>query len=135
VIGLDTNILVRYITQDEPRQAAMANRLIEGALSAESPGFVSTVVLVELAWVLESGYGCGRDQVASVFERLLRARPLIVESAEIVAHAVRSYAVGGADFADCLIERVGRGAGCDHTLTFDRIAARDAGMRLLEAGR
>jgi predicted nucleic-acid-binding protein len=135
VIGLDTNILVRYITQDEPRQAATANRLIEEALSAESPGFVSTVVLVELAWVLESGYGCGRQHVASVLDRLLRVRPLVVESAEVVARAVRSYAVGGADFADCMIERVGRSAGCDHTLTFDRVAARDAGMRLLEAGR
>ena len=135
MIGLDTNILVRYLTQDNATQAAAANRLIEDTLTAEQPGFVAVVVLVELAWVLESGYGCDRRQIASILDRLLRARPLVIENAEAVSQAIRIYAAGKADFADCMIERAGRLNGCDFTLTFDRIAAKDSGMRLLESQR
>jgi predicted nucleic-acid-binding protein len=131
VIGLDTNVLVRYLTQDDPRQSALANRLIEETLSADEPGFVSVVALVELVWVLESGYGCHRAQVSAVLERLLRARPLVVERAEAVWQAARVFAAGKADFADCMIERAGHAGSCDHTVTFDRVAAKDAGMHLL----
>ena len=131
MIGLDANILVRYLTQDDPKQAALANRLIEETLSAEHPGFVSTVALVELVWVLESGYGCDRAQISTVLERLLRAKPLVVERAEVAWQAARLFAAGKADFADCMIERAGHADACDHTLTFDRLAAKGAGMRLL----
>ena len=132
MIGLDTNVLVRYLTQDEPRQAALANRLIEETLTADEPGFVSAVALVELVWVLESGYGCDRVQVAAVLERLLRAKPLVVEGAEVAWQATRIFSAGKADFADCMIERAGHAGSCDHTVTFDRLAAKDAGMRLLD---
>ena len=132
MIGLDTNVLVRYITQDDPRQTALANLLLEERLSAETPGFVSLVVLVELVWVLESGYESDRAEIASVLDRLLRAKPLVVERADVASQAARLYASGKADFADCVIERTGHANACDHTLTFDRRAAKDAGMRLLE---
>ena len=132
MIGLDTNILVRYLTQDDLAQAALANRLIEETLSAERQGFISTVVLVELVWVLESGYGCGRAAVSSVLERILRAKSLIVEHADVAWQAARSFTAGKADFADCMIERASNANGCEHTLTFDRVAARAAGMRLLD---
>jgi predicted nucleic-acid-binding protein len=135
VIGLDTNVLVRYLTQDDARQAALANQLLEKTLSAERPGFVSTVALVELVWVLESGYGCDRAQVVAVVERLLRTRTLRVENAEVAWQAVRRFAAGAADFADCLIERAGAAGGCEVTLTFDRAAAKAAGMQLLDAAR
>jgi predicted nucleic-acid-binding protein len=132
VIGLDTNILVRYLTQDEPKQAALANVLIEETLTAESPGFVSTVALVELVWVLESGYSCARAQIVAILERLLRAKPIVVERADVAWQAARLFATGNADFADCLIERAGHANACDHTLTFDRLAVKGAGMRLLD---
>jgi predicted nucleic-acid-binding protein len=132
VIGLDTNVLVRFLTQDDPKQAALANRLIEQTLSAENPGFVSTVALVELVWVLESGYGCARGEIASVLDRLLRVKPLVVERADVAWQAARRFAGGNADFADCMIERAGHANTCDHTLTFDRTAAKSAGMRVLE---
>lgn len=131
MIGLDTNVVVRYLTQDEPRQTALANELIEQTLSAENPGFVSTVTLVELVWVLESGYACDRAQIVAVVERLLRARSLLIEEADRAWQAIRVYARGRADFADCMIERAGHAHGCDHTTTFDRAAAKGAGMRLL----
>lgn len=131
MIGLDTNVLVRYLTQDDPRQAALANELMEKRLGPENPGFVSVVVLVELAWVLEVGYRQDRTAIALVLERLLRAKPLVIETAEVAWQAVRLFAAGSADFADCIIERIGKEHDCEYTLTFDRQAARDAGMRLL----
>jgi predicted nucleic-acid-binding protein len=132
VIGLDTNILVRYLTQDDPRQAALANRLIEETLSADGPGFVARVALGELVGVLKGGYGCDRARVGGVLGGLLRPKPLVVECAEAAGQATRLFGVGRADFADCMIERAGRANSCDHTLTFDRLAAKDAGMRLLD---
>jgi predicted nucleic-acid-binding protein len=135
VIGLDTNVLIRYLTQDEPRQAALANELIETRLSADTPGFVSAVALIELVWVLESGYECDRAQIVAVLERLLRAKPFVIEHADVAWQAVRSFAASKAEFADCMIERAGAANQCDYTATFDRSAARTAGMRLLEASR
>lgn len=133
MIGLDTNVVVRYLTQDDPAQAALANRLIEETLSADQPGFISTVVLVELVWVLETGYACDRAKISMVLDRLLRARQLVVESADLAWQASRIFTDGKADFADCVIERAGNANGCEHTLTFDRLAAKGAGMRLLGA--
>jgi predicted nucleic-acid-binding protein len=133
MIGLDTNVLVRYLTQDDPEQTALANRLIEETLSADHSGFISTVTLIELIWVLESAYGCERAAAATILERILRAKPFSVEHADVAWQAMRRYATSRADFADCMIERAGHASGCDHTLTFDRVAARDTGMRLLES--
>ena len=130
MIGLDTNILVRYIMQDDPRQSPKATRLIE-ALSNESPGFVPLVAIVELVWVLGSSYDLGREQVASALELLLRSKELIVDRADQVVKALRVFKLGSADFADCLIERIASSAGCTATMTFDIGAAKSAGMRLL----
>jgi predicted nucleic-acid-binding protein len=129
--GLDTNIIVRYVTQDDPAQTRSATRLIE-SLSAEEPGFVALVVIVELAWVLQKSYSSTRDEIASVLESLLRAKALVVERTDLVRQALRQFSAGRADFADCLIERSATAAGCEWTFTFDQVAASDAGMRLLK---
>ncbi len=133
MIGLDTNVVVRYVTQDDPAQARLANSLIEDTLTAENPGFISTVALVELVWVLESGYDCQRAGIVAVLERLLRTRSLIVEAPERAWQATRAYAAGNADFADCMIERAGTANGCEMTMTFDRNAAKVGAMRLLRS--
>ncbi|MGH7863987.1 MAG: PIN domain-containing protein [Candidatus Binataceae bacterium] len=130
MIGLDTNVLVRYIMQDDAKQSASANRLVE-SLSVESPGFVPLVSVVELAWVLSSAYELDRDQVVQVFESLLRTKEIVVERAEIVWKALRVFQSANADFADCLIERSAVVAGCDRTMTFDRGAAKGCGMTLV----
>lgn len=127
MIGLDTNVLVRYVMQDEPRQAARAAKLID-SLSAEEPGFVPLVALVELAWVLSGSYGLGRAQVAAALDALLRAKELVLERADIVAQALNRFSTAGADFADALIERSAVAAGCTATMTFDAGAAKAAGM-------
>ena len=130
MIGLDTNVLLRYIMQDDANQSALATRLVE-SLSVASPGFVPLVSVVELAWVLSSAYALDRSQVVQALESLLRTKELSVERAEIVWKALRVFQSGSADFADCLIERSAAVAGCDKTMTFDRGAVRGCGMTLV----
>ena len=130
MIGLDTNVLVRYIMQDDAKQAAKATTLIE-SLSAAAPGFITLVSVVELVWVLSSCYDLTRAQVAQALEVILRSKQLIVDQAEHVVRALRAFNAGTADFADCLIERTAAAAGCAQTMTFDSAAAKAAGMTLI----
>lgn len=130
MIGLDTSVLVRYIMQDDAKQAAKATALIE-SLSADVPGFITLVSVVELVWVLSSCYALTRAQVAQALEIILRSRQLIVDQAEQVVRALRAFRAGNADVADCLIERVASSAGCAQTMTFDAGAAKTAGMPLI----
>lgn len=130
MIGLDTNVLVRYIMQDDPRQAAKATKLMEG-LTADAPGFIALVSVVELVWVLSSCYDLGREQISQVLDVLLRSKQLVVDQAEHVVRALRAYGSGSADFADCLIERTAAAAGCGQTMTFDVAASKTAGMTLI----
>jgi len=128
--GLDTNILVRYLTEDDPVQTIAAGRVMD-SFSSDSPGFISLIVLAELVWVLESFYRFTRKEIERVLETLLRSEELVLERAEIVSQALRMFRGSRADFADCLIERCGHAADCEHTVTFDQKAAAGAGMRLL----
>ena len=130
MIGLDTNVLVRYIMQDEPGQSAKATRLIE-SLEVDRPGFISVVSIVELYWVLTSCYDLTNDQVRQALDLLLRTRQIVVDRAEQVLRALKVFQTGKADFADCLIERTAASAGCEQTMTFDVSAARHAGMALI----
>lgn len=129
--GLDTNVLVRYIMQDDARQSAKATMLME-SLTAENPGFVSLVSLIELAWVLSSCYDLRRTQLAQALGGLLRARQLVIDQAEQALRALRAFSAGSADFADCVIERTASHAGCSKTMTFDVAAAKTAGMTLIQ---
>lgn len=131
MIGLDTNVLVRYIAQDDPKQSPKATRLIE-SLSADSPGFISMVSVVELVWVLTSCYGLSRGELSEVLETLLRTKELKVAQTDTVWKATRQFKEGKADFADCLIERSANEAGCSYTSTFDRDAVKHCGMKLIE---
>jgi predicted nucleic-acid-binding protein len=130
VIGLDTNILVRYIAQDDAVQSPKATALME-QLSETEPGFISLVSLVELAWVIQGCYSATKAETVAILEKLLRVQTLCVENADVVFKAVRSYAGSNADFADCLIERSAHHANCTRTMTFDQKAAKTAGMHLL----
>ena len=117
MIGLDTNVLVRYITQDDPAQAAKAAALLE-SLTAAEPGFISLIVTAELAWVLERNYRLGRGPLAAVVERLLQTETLRVQNDTEVFAAMLELRHGHADFADALIAALARSAGCRHTATF-----------------
>jgi len=119
MIGLDTNVLVRYLTQDDPAQAARATRAIEDAADRGEPLFISGVVLCELVWVLESVYGYKRKEVADVVERILRTTQFDFDHKDQLWQAWQDYRAGKGDFADYLIGRLGQVAGCEETLTFD----------------
>ena len=130
MIGLDTNVVVRYLTHDDSGQTAAAVRVMD-SLSADVPGFLSLIVIVELVWVLEVSYRFKKSEIERVLETLLRSKELVIERAEVVFQALRKFSVSRADFADCLIERCGHAAECQYTVTFDRNAAGAAGMKLL----
>lgn len=130
MIGLDTNVLVRYIMQDDPRQSVQATKLME-SLDAERPGFISLVSVIELYWVLTSCYDLSPVQVKQALDVLLRTKQIVVDRADQVLRALRVFEIGKADFADCLIERTAAAAGCSKTMTFDVNAAKHAGMTLL----
>ena len=130
MIGLDTNILVRFFTHDDPTQTPLARALVN-SLTQENPGFVSLLVLAELVWVMESCYRFTKAEIASSLETLLRSSEIVVETPELAWHALREYMRRRVDYADCLIERCAHAAGCSHTLTFDQHAASVQGMKLL----
>ncbi|HMF66475.1 MAG TPA: type II toxin-antitoxin system VapC family toxin [Phyllobacterium sp.] len=131
MIGLDTNVVIRYIAQDDPRQSAKATQLMEN-LSSETPGFLPLVALVEIVWVLAGRYAASKADTIKIVETLLRTKELYLEQSETVWRALRLFASSNADFADCLIVRSCDDAKCTYTATFDAKAARTAGMRLID---
>jgi predicted nucleic-acid-binding protein len=131
VIGLDTNVVVRYLAQDDPKQSAAATRLFETVLTPDVPGFLSTIVLCEIAWVLADCYGADRSRIRAAVEGLLAAKQLAVETPDTVRRALRAWGESGADFADALIGAVAAAQGASKTMTFDRAAARLPGFELL----
>jgi predicted nucleic-acid-binding protein len=131
VIGLDTNVVVRYLAQDDAKQSAAAARLFEQRLTQEEPGFVSAIVLCELAWVLAECYGADRARIRAAIEGLLAAKQIAVEAPDIVRKALRSWGESGADFADALIGETAAAEGAAKTVTFDRAAAKLPGFELL----
>ncbi len=129
--GLDTNVLVRYLVQDDPAQAKAATRFIETECSSEAPGFVNHVVLCELAWVLEVCYRQSKQHIVRVLEQILRVAQLQVDDPQVVWRALDDYRAGQAYFADHLLARVNQARGCDDTVTFDTAAGKAAGFAVI----
>jgi predicted nucleic-acid-binding protein len=130
MIGLDTNILVRYLTQDDPLQSRRATEIIERRLTEETPGFVSIVAMVEMVWVLERAYRLPAHKIAAAVERMLQTDVLVIENEQEVFTAMLALKEGQGAFADSVIAGLGARAGCSCTLTFDRKAARLRGFEL-----
>ncbi len=130
MIALDTNVLVRFLTQDDAAQALAASEVMTG-LTVDAPGFVCREVMIELVWVLERAYGHGRGQVAAAIEGLLAAVELEVEAADDVGSALYRYRDEGFGFADLMIAAAARRAGAHFLVTFDRKAAQMAGVHLI----
>ena len=125
MIGLDTNVLVRYLTQDDPDQAARAGRIIE-ACTKEEPGLVSLVVLCELVWVLRGAYGYEKRLVIEVLEQIMLTSQLQVEGEDIARLSLKAFRQGPADFADYVIIFSNRAGGSGITYSFDKkLAAHD----------
>jgi predicted nucleic-acid-binding protein len=131
MIGLDTNVLVRYLAQDDPVQSRKATQLIERRLSEADPGFVSVVAMAETVWVLERVYRLADYEIAAAIERVLQIDVLAVESEQEIFTAMIALKEGRGSFADALVGALGAKAGCSRTLTFDRKASRLAAFELL----
>ncbi len=126
--GLDTNVLVRYLTEDDAEQAARAAKLLEAARAPDARLFVSHVVLCELVWVLTGAYRRKRKEVVAVLRGLLAAAQLVVEDAEVARRALDRFERGAADFADYVIAERAASAGCETVSTFDRRCLRERGF-------
>ncbi|MFB9127408.1 VapC toxin family PIN domain ribonuclease [Paraburkholderia dipogonis] len=132
MIGLDANVLVRYFAQDDVVQSRKATALMD-SFCAERPDYVSQIALVEVMWVLGRGYGVERQQIKDIIESMLGTKELVLEGADSVRKALRIFAASDkADFANCLIERLGHVAECEYTATFDVTASNVAGMQLIK---
>jgi predicted nucleic-acid-binding protein len=129
--GLDTNIIVRYLTQDDPVQSPVATDIMETRLTPENPGFISVVAMVETVWVLDRAYGLTRHQIAAALERMLQTETLAIENEQEVFAATLALKKGSGSFADALIGALGTRAGCARTLTFDKTASKLPGFELL----
>jgi predicted nucleic-acid-binding protein len=131
VIGLDTNVLIRYIVRDDPGQAKAATRLIESECTSDNPGLINPIVLCELVWVLTRGYGYDRLIAARVIRRLLSVQELRVSGAESAWRALRHFEQGKADFADYLIGVSNQEGKASVTYTFDQRAAESDLFRMV----
>lgn len=120
--GIDTNVLVRFLVEDDAKQAARAASLVEDTVTRAETLFICSIVLCELVWVLESAYGVPREGIAETLEHVLLARQFEIEHKDCAWAALTDFRASQADFADCLIGRINQAVGCTKTYTFDRPA-------------
>jgi predicted nucleic-acid-binding protein len=120
MIGLDTNLLIRYLTQDDPAQSRKAAAVVEQALSGGSSLFINHIVLCEVIWVLDRAYGFTRNTLGDVLENILQGKQFEIEDKPTAWQALNDFKASKADYADCLIGAKNRKAGCTTTLTLDR---------------
>lgn len=125
--GLDTNVLLRYLLKDDAAQAGRAERELE----RDERFLIDGIVLCELVWVLETGYGFSRTDIVTALEKIVATAQFEIESKDVVVMALDDFRRSAADFSDCLIGRRNRGAGARETVTFDRSLKGLAGFRLL----
>jgi predicted nucleic-acid-binding protein len=128
MIGLDTNVLVRYLVQDDAEQSASAARLIEGGSDRGEVLFVSQIVLCEVVWVLQAAYKVPRAEVVAVLGALVRTRQITIEEKDIVHRCLFAFDQGRGDFADYVIRERASTAGCEHVATFDKTLLKEEGF-------
>lgn len=129
--GIDTNVLVRFLTQDDARQARKVDRLIAEVRSQGETLYVNAIVLCEVVWVLRSAYRYERARIVDAMELLLAVPDLVVEDADLARQALAAYRRGPGDFSDYFIGARNEHAGCDTTATFDaRLGRAEAFTRL-----
>jgi predicted nucleic-acid-binding protein len=126
MIALDTNVIVRFLVNDDLKQARKAKALVGQLDTKENRAFVSDIVLCELVWVLSSRYGFSRAQITLTLKRLAGARQLELGSSDGVRLAIEAYEKGTGDFADYLIREHARAVGCESVATFDKMLYRDS---------
>ncbi|MEJ2544225.1 MAG: type II toxin-antitoxin system VapC family toxin [Calditrichaceae bacterium] len=131
MIGIDTNILIRYITQDDEIQSELATKFIEKNCTVTKPGYVNQIVICEIIWILRRAYVYDKKLVIQVVEKLLRSSEIVVENSPNIWKALNEYENGNADFSDYLIALSNNNSGCDFTITFDKKASGNKLFKIL----
>ena len=131
MIGIDTNVLVRFLTRDDPAQSMEAEKIMKKHCSCGNPGWIGVIVLCELVWVLQRGYHYKKKEICAVLGQLLRTAELEIEEKDSVRSALEVFELQSADFSDCLIIQRNRRAGVTHTYTFDKNASKVTGFKLI----
>lgn len=131
MIGLDTNVLVRYLTEDDPVETRRASDLITTVTARGGKCFISAVVLCELAWVLRGAYDVSKADLLIALDQILATSQFVIGDKDVVRRAVDAYRRGRADFADYFIGGLHTQAGCGKTVTFDRRLRNAEGFQIL----
>ena len=131
MIGIDTNVLVRYITQDDENQATIATEFIENYCSSGNKIFINHIVICELVWVLKKCYKISKPKTITIIEYILKISQFSIENPQIIWQALSDYKKGPADFADYVVSRTNKFHNCDETVTFDQKAGKSKGFALL----
>lgn len=129
MIALDTNILVRFLVEDDPTQTERARKTLQTAVESDVPCYISDVVLCEIVWVLETSYEFKKAEIVEVLGKLLQATHLAFSARDQLYRALEAYGAGRGDFADYLIREHARGAGCQAVVTFERKLLKEPGFR------
>jgi predicted nucleic-acid-binding protein len=129
--GLDTNVLVRYLTEDDPIQARRAAACIGTVVARGGKCFISAIVVCELAWVLRGAYDVSKADLLRTLDRLVATAQFVIGDKDVVRAAIAAYRAGKADFADYVIGAIHQQAGCEVTVTFDRRLRNDANFQIL----
>ena len=122
MIGIDTNILVRHLTQDDIEQAKVVEQLFNSYTSASQSIFVNNIVICELIWVLERGYKYSKESITEVIKHILLTKEFNFENQELLWFALNQYSQKKLDFSDALIGEINKSFGCTNTFTFDKAA-------------
>ena len=134
MIGLDTNVLVRYLLDDDPVWSPVATSFIDEQLTPERPGYINAITLVELVWTLRRLPDYDRGKLATLIENLLLSDTLVLGEAAAVSRALATFKTGSAGFADYLIAELNEAAGASPTVTIDRKAAKYPPFTALSQG-
>lgn len=131
MIGLDTNVFIRYIVQDDEQQAQLATDVIENQCSVENPAFINEITLCEIVWVLKRAYHYDKSIILAVLKQLISGSEVYISSHVDAWEAYADYETGNADFSDYFIARINKKMGCPFTFSFDKKACQHENFKLL----
>jgi predicted nucleic-acid-binding protein len=125
VIALDTNVLVRFLVEDDKAQSAKAAKLVARAVSEDEPLFISEIVVCETVWVLQAAYRVPKADIGAILGRLFMAAHLRFTDVDRLSRALDAFISGKGDYADYLIREDARAQGCEKVSTFDRVLLKE----------
>ncbi len=131
MIGLDTNVFIRYLVQDDEQQAQLATDLIENQCSKENPALINEIILCEIVWVLKRAYRYDKAVILAIIKQLLSSDEIYISSHAEAWAAYHDYENGNADFSDYFIARINQKFGCPCTFSFDKKACKSDHIKLL----